>query len=179
MITFDSKVLIIPGLNNSGPQHWQSLWERDFNFERVIQQDWDTPECDDWIKAIDLAVGRHNGNVILVGHSLACATIVIWAQKYGKVVKGALLVSPSDTEADSYPLVTTGFTPMPLNKLSFPSIMVASTNDFYVTPDRARYFANRWGSELTFIGDASHINAQAGFGPWPEGLEMVKRLDQI
>jgi predicted alpha/beta hydrolase family esterase len=177
MKTFNSKILTVPGLNNSGPQHWQSVWEKDCNFERIMQQDWDTPECSDWTKEIDLAVERHNRDVILIGHSLACTAIASWALKYKKVIKGALLVAPSDTEAISYPPVTTGFTPMPLNKLPFSSIIVASTNDFYVSVERAKFFAEKWGSELRFIGDAGHINVETGFGAWPEGLELVKLLD--
>jgi len=62
---------------------------------------------------------------------------------------------------------------MPLAKLPFPSIVVASTNDQYVSNDRARLFADAWGSRLVFIGDAGHINGASGYGPWPEGERML------
>ena len=62
---------------------------------------------------------------------------------------------------------------MPLHKLPFPSVVVASTNDPYVTPERARLFANAWGSKFVEIGDAGHINGDAGYGPWPEGEQML------
>ncbi|ASU36436.1 alpha/beta hydrolase [Mucilaginibacter xinganensis] len=79
-MTFQSTILIIPGLGNSGPQHWQSVWENKFNFKRVEQQEWDTPVCDDWIESINNEVSKYDpANVILVGHSLACTTIAYWA----------------------------------------------------------------------------------------------------
>lgn len=177
---FNSTILIHPGLGNSGPLHWQSLWEKEYNFTRIQQQDWDAPVCADWIETINEYVQKHDlKDVILVGHSLACSTIAYWAQKYNVKIKGALLVAPSDTEADTYPPGTSGFKPVPLIKLPFPSIVVASTDDYYVTLDRATKFATAWGSELINIGDAGHINVASGFGRWDAGLEIMRRLDNI
>jgi predicted alpha/beta hydrolase family esterase len=179
-MSFQSTILMHPGLGNSGEQHWQTLWEKQFlEFIRIEQRDWEAPVCSEWIAMLDDYVMRQAPeNVILVGHSLACCTVVNWARQYNRPIKGALLVAPSDTEAPSYPSDTTGFTPMPLNRLPFPSITVTSTNDFYVTPERAMYFANAWGSELITIGEAGHINVAAGFGEWHAGLELLKQLDE-
>ena len=54
--------------------------------------------------------------------------------------------------------------------------MVASSNDVWVSLDRARYFANNWNSEFITIGEAGHINVSSGFGEWKEGLEILKKL---
>jgi predicted alpha/beta hydrolase family esterase len=179
-MTFNSSILIHPGLGNSGPAHWQSLWEKQFQFSRIEQQDWETPVCADWIARLNDYVQQHDpNNVILVGHSLACTAIAYWAQKYKVAIKGALLVAPSDTEADTYPPGTSGFSPMPLIKLPFKSIVVASSNDYYVTEDRAHLFADSWGSELVNIDDAGHINLASGFGEWEQGLELLKQLDNL
>lgn len=178
-MNFNSRVLIIPGLGNSGEQHWQSSWERQFpDFERVNQKEWDTPICEDWINQLDRAVMAGDAaNVLLVGHSLACTTIAYWAKTFQRTIKGALLVGPSDTEAESYPPGTTGFAPVPLQQLPFPSIVVASTNDFYVTLERATFFAQSWGSKLVNIGAAGHINVNSGYTDWPEGFRLLKELD--
>lgn len=175
----NATVLILPGLGNSGPQHWQTRWEQRFPaFQRVEQQDWETPVRTDWVEQIDRAVMAHDpANVILVGHSLACTTIAYWAERYGRPIKGALLVAPSDTEAPTYPPGTTGFAPMKLIRLPFPSIVVASTDDEYVTPQRATAFARAWGSELVDIGPAGHINAASNLGDWEAGLALLARLD--
>jgi len=177
--TFKASVLILPGLGNSGEGHWQTRWEQEYSFIRVQQKEWERPVCNDWIETIDRkVVSLNTTDVLLVGHSLACCTIAFWAKRFNRTIKGALLVAPSDTEAETYPPGTTGFAPMPLNKLPFPSITVASTNDYYVTSERAQHFADAWGSELVSVGPAGHINVAAGFGNWPQGIKLLKRLDQ-
>jgi uncharacterized protein len=85
-------------------------------------------------------------------------------------------VAPSDPEAKSYPEGPTGFAPMPRNRLGFPSIVVASRNDRYVTLARAREFADAWGSRFVDIGDAGHINTESGLGDWPYGLALLEEL---
>ena len=174
-----SNIFILPGLGNSGPQHWQSNWQRAYGFIKVEQQEWDTPARSEWVETINNTVNQYDpANVILVAHSLACTTVAYWAQKYNRAIKGALLVAPSDTEADTYPPGTTGFKPVPLIKLPFQSIVVASTNDYYVTTARAKLFADNWGSQFVNIADAGHINVASGFGVWPAGLELLKQLDK-
>lgn len=179
MLSFQSTVFILPGLGNSGEKHWQTLWEKEFGFTRVNQDEWDSPECSVWAKRLYEVVSKSDlSKVILVGHSSACALVAYWAEKYHRKIKGALLVGPSDSEADSYPKEPTGFSPMPLNKISFPTIVVASTDDFYVSSDRATYFAECWGSELVFVGAKGHINSASNLGLWEEGLELLKKLDR-
>ncbi|MDQ1089161.1 alpha/beta hydrolase [Siphonobacter sp. SORGH_AS_1065] len=177
---FQSKVMILPGLGNSGEGHWQTLWQKQYGFRRIEQENWDTPERTDWVEVLDEMVFKAGSSeVLLVGHSLACVTIAYWAEKYKRPIKGALLVAPSDTEAATYPEGTTGFAPMPLSALPFPSLVVASTNDYYVTPKRAQLFADSWGSELVWLPDAEHINVASGYGPWPDGIELLKKLSGL
>ena len=177
-MSFQSKIMILPGLGNSGDAHWQTLWEKQFGFIRIQQKEWDTPVCSDWIETVNKEITEQDAaNVILVGHSLACSTVAFWAKRFDRKVKGALLVAPSDTEGRAYPPGTTGFKPMPLNVIPFPTLTITSSNDEYVTLDRAQQFAKAWNSRLVNIGDAGHINVAAGFGPWPGGLEFLKLLD--
>ena len=174
-----TKVLILPGLFNSGATHWQSHWERQFpGFHRVEQQDWETPIAADWVERLNQEIEAADGEVVLVAHSLAVTLITLWAQQYpeSRKVRGALLVAPSDTEAPSYPPGTSGFTPMSTQRLPFATIVVASTDDPYVTPERAKTFSQAWGSELVWLENAGHINGQTGYGVWPEGLELLGRL---
>lgn len=177
-MTLTATILILPGLGNSGAGHWQTIWEeQNPAFKRINQQDWCTPDCNDWVNTLDVYLEKEDlSNTILIGHSLACITIAFWAKKFNRKIKGALLVAPSDTEAESYPQGTTGFTSVPLDKLNFPTIVVTSTNDFYISLQRATLFANSWGSELINIGEAGHINVAAGFGNWADGLNILKKL---
>jgi len=178
-ISFQSKIFIVPGLGNSGEQHWQTLWENQFTFTRIQQREWDKPDQNEWIETIDKTLKSFPlDEIILIGHSLACTTIAFWSEKYGRKIKGALLVAPSDTEAESYPPGTTGFKPMCLHNLPFPSITITSSDDYYVSLARATFFANAWGSEFINVGIAGHINVGSGFGPWDEGLKFLEKLDK-
>jgi uncharacterized protein len=172
--------LVVPGVTNSSPQHWQSLWEKEFpeRFRRIEQAEWDTPFVDDWTATIETEVQKESPErIVLVAHSLGCTAVAHWAKRFGTRIKGAFLVAPSDCEAPSYTFDTKGFAPIPLEKLPFPSLVVASTDDEYVPFERARFFAESWGGEFTGVGPKGHINGGSGFGEWPEGLELLKRLD--
>jgi predicted alpha/beta hydrolase family esterase len=52
----------------------------------------------------------------------------------------------------------------------------ASTNDRYITIERARELATAWGADFVNAGAVGHINVEAGFGPWPESMGMVSSL---
>lgn len=172
--------LTVPGVTNSSSGHWQSLWEKKFpeKLRRVEQEEWDAPVCADWIAVIESVVREHKPEmVVLVAHSLGCTAVAHWAGKYETKIKGALLVAPSDVEAASYTFDTKGFAPVPLEKLPFKSVVVASSNDEYVSLARAKQFADAWSSEFVNVGAKNHINSAAGFGEWQEGLELLKKLD--
>ena len=119
--------LIIPGLGNSGPAHWQTWFEKNVpDCKRIEQKEWDAPALSDWLTAIDHAVAALDpSTVVLIGHSLGCSTIAHWAKHSGKIIKGAMLVAPSDIEAPVYTFPATGFTPIPLEKIPFKTIVVA------------------------------------------------------
>lgn len=173
-------VLTVPGLWNSGPQHWQTHWEaKHAGVRRVVQRDFDHPERDEWVATLDAAIRSCPRPPLLAAHSLGCTLVAQWAlERGGEGVAGAFLVAPSDAEAPGYPVEGRTFTRVPLHALPFPSIVVASTNDQYVSIERARVFAAAWGSRLVIIGDAGHINGASGYGPWPEGEQLLMELRQ-
>lgn len=171
--------LIVPGLGNSGPEHWQTYFQNSGeNFFRVEQEDWDAPECKDWVVNIEKKVLEFNSDtIVLIGHSLGCMAIVHWARKYKRQIKGALLVAPSDVEASQYTFPTTGFAPIPLEKINFKTIIVASSDDVWVSLERSNFFSDRWGSEFINIGKAGHINVSSGHTNWDQGLRILKQFD--
>lgn len=172
-------ILILPGLNGSGPGHWQTLWERLLpEARRVPARDWDHPACDEWMAALDAAVARAAGDVVLVAHSLGCLQVACWAAAAGPMlarVKGALLVAPPDPDAAVFPADARGFQ-VPVRPLPFASILVASTDDPYASFAFAERCAGWWGSELVGVGPLGHINADSGLGDWPRGRELLARL---
>lgn len=180
-MTAQVTTLILPGINDSGPEHWQSRWERrDASCRRVVQDEWDAPWRGDWVARLDETVARHREPLVLVGHSSACALVAHWARQAspGQLarVRGALLVGPSDPEGPNYPPAPTGFAPVPLERLPFESIVVASDDDPYVTLERATAYAEHWGSRLVVIRGAGHINAASGLGDWDAGWALLESL---
>lgn len=174
-------VLTIPGLWNSGPDHWQTYWERERkDTRRVVQENWDAPKRVDWVERIRAAIREAAGEVVLAAHSLGCCTVAHLARDAAPEelakIKGALLVGPSDVEAPTYPSGTTGFVPMPLRRLPFKAIVVASSNDEYVTFPRARRFAAAWGARLIEAGPRGHLNSASKMESWPEGQALLREL---
>ena len=170
-------VLVLPGYDNSGPGHWQTLWEQAHpEFRRVQQRDWTAPVCDEWVAALDAAIVDAGTPVVLVAHSLGCLTIAHHARRHARPVRGALLVAPPNVDDPTFPAMAHTFRPIPRERLPFPSIVVAGSDDWYVDPDTARGFAAAWGSRFVLIEGGGHLNTDAGFGPWPEGERLLAEL---
>ena len=183
MRTSDCDILFVPGYSNSGPDHWQSRWQRKLSTaRRVEQEDWHAPVRDAWVSRLAEAVESCRRPVVLVAHSLGVVTVVHAAPLLPRgIVRGGFLVAlPDLEEADDMPAVDNAFAPIPRDPLPFPSLLVASRSDPYCTYERAEDFAFAWGSALLDAGNAGHINTGSGFGPWPEGLMrfagFLKRL---
>lgn len=174
-------ILTLPGLDSSGPRHWQSHWEKLSGFSRVEFPDWSEPRLHRWVPALRRAVDEAPRPVLLVAHSLGCLALAWWASLHrgtierGRVL-GALLVAPPDVDRVDASARIRDFRPAPREKLPFPSILVASRNDPYADFAASEGLARAWGSELVDLGKAGHINAQAGLGEWSQGLEHVARL---
>lgn len=173
-----STVFLLPGLGNSGRDHWQTRWEIRYGYHRVAQDDWDRPKRAAWMARLEAELSAVRAGVVLVAHSLGCALVSHWAREYGAGrVVGALLVAPADVDsARRTPDEVRDFSPLPMRPLPFPSIVVASTSDSYVDHDRGAYFATRWGAGFRSVGDAGHINADSRLGDWSDGHRLLTEL---
>lgn len=173
------RLVIVPGLGDSGPGHWQSLWEQKFGAARVRQDDPDRPTPASWAARLQEVIEATPGELILVAHSCGVPTVAHWARLFGghERVRGALLVSPPDVERPhpDFPAVAQ-MAPQPLDPLPFPALVVASENDPFCTPERAESFANAWGAAFVMAGEAGHINVDSGHGEWPEGEVLLSEV---
>ena len=183
-MTTGAVLLNLPGLGNSGEDHWQTHWERrDRGAIRLIQDEWRSPKCRDWVSRLEEFLSNRGGQFVISAHSSACVMVAHWvlnsdAPSVG-AVRAALLVAPSDPEAPGYPKGPSGFAPVPLARLPFPTHLVYSSNDPTVTPSRARAFGAAWGSRLTELQNAGHIEPRSGFGPWGQGFAFVEELRRM
>jgi uncharacterized protein len=182
MRTSEADILIVPGLGNSGPDHWQSRWEAKLSTARRIdQQDWERPQLADWRRRIVAEVEAAEKPVIIVAHSLGVLAVAHAAAELTGKVHGAFLVAPpSPRVIASLDPIDPEFAAVPETPLPFPSVLVASRDDSYADYDDLAELARGWGAELSDAGAAGHINAESGHGPWPEGLlrfaEFLKKL---
>ena len=81
-----------------------------------------------------------------------------------------------DLQSVNFPEAISGYQTPPLEKLPFPSLVLASTNDPYSKLERTKYFAETWGSELISIGDLGHVNNDSNLGKWSEGKNLLKKF---
>lgn len=167
----DADILIISGLNDSGPGHWQSRWQaRLSTARRVIQRDWRKPKRVEWEEAIARDVLASARPAVIVAHSLGAIATLHAAQRVGDRIAGAFLVAPpSEAVIREMPQVDSAFLPVPRSRLPFPAIIVGSSDDPYADLLFARHLAADIGAKFIDAGASGHINADSGHGPWPEG----------
>lgn len=173
--------LILPGLGDSGEEHWQHYWLQKFpNAVKLVQDNWDTPQLKGWLKRLNQAVESLDSPIIFVAHSLAASLVAHWSTQYiDRKVIGAMLVAPADVDSPEHtPDIVRSFSPMPLQRLPFPSVVVASENDSFVTLERASFFAEQWGSHFINLGKKGHINSESRLKDWKEGQEILENFIQ-
>lgn len=175
------RILTVPGLDNSGPRHWQTRWEETrTDTARVELGLWDRPHRNSWIGRLDQAIGAARTPAVLVAHSLGCIAVAWWAAFAGRLpgnrVIGALLVAPADCDAVGTDARITPFAPIPRRRLPFPSLLVASHDDPWLNFERATQLAQQWGSTLIDAGAVGHINADSDLGDWLNGQTLLARL---
>lgn len=177
------RVLTVPGWNNSGPAHWQTLWEQEFPaLQRVQQREWATPDPDEWVATLHAAVQASRRPTILVAHSLGCVTVARWAAAHkatGRTwpVVGALLVAPADVERPEANPALHAFAPIVTARLPFGARVVGSTSDRCCSEQRARELARQWGAGFSLVENGGHINAESSVGAWPQGLALLAWLN--
>jgi uncharacterized protein len=179
-------VLLLPGWQNSGSDHWQSRWERSYGYARVQQHDWMQPLRGDWIARLQDVVLDHvaqkppgaPANIVLVAHSLGCQLVAAWAASSALTshIRGALLVAPGDPQREELAGVLGSWQRIARQTLTFPSFLLGSRDDPYCSFERAQDFARAWGARFIDCGDCGHINAESGLGDWPQGHALLRQL---
>ena len=178
-------VLILPGWQNSGPDHWQSRWEAAHGYTRVEQHDWMRPLRGDWIARLEDVLlscdTERDGPAVLVAHSLGCIHVAAWAAHSRNThrVKAALLAAPPDVEREDMRQRLPGWSPVPLQRLPFKTMLFASSNDPFCDPGRAHQFASAWGAEFVDVGERGHLNAESGLDDWPLAHAELLRLRSL
>ncbi|MBT1683366.1 RBBP9/YdeN family alpha/beta hydrolase [Curtobacterium flaccumfaciens] len=191
--------VIVPGIWNSDPDHWQSVWEREQEDEhdehiqhdhrpqqpaavRIAPTSWSDPDPDDWRAAISTAVASCPESPVLIAHSLGVLAVADWlatAADAPALVTGAFLVAPPDPLGETFPDEASGFvTPRPVPPAQqVPTRLVVSDDDPYCSADRALVFAEAMGADVVRVGALGHVNVASGVGAWPAGRELLRAFE--
>lgn len=172
------RILLLPGWQGSGPEHWQSAWEHRHSDLRVQQHDWQRPLRGDWSARLQEVVLEQAGPVVLVAHSLGCILAAWWAahSPLAARVQAALLVAPPDVERADLGAQIPGWAPIARQRLPFSACVVASEDDPFCALARAQALAQDWGARWHDAGARGHLNAASGLGDWPEGRALLHTL---
>ncbi|MBF4627892.1 RBBP9/YdeN family alpha/beta hydrolase [Curtobacterium flaccumfaciens] len=191
--------VIVPGIWNSDPDHWQSVWEREQQDERdehgqrdqhdqqrpavrIAPTSWSDPDPDDWRAAISTAVASCPEPPVLIAHSLGVLAVADWLATTAdapSLVAGAFLVAPPDPLGDTFPDEASGFVaPRPVPSAQrVPTRLVVSDDDPYCSADRALVFADAMGADVVRVGALGHVNVASGVGAWPAGRELLRAFE--
>lgn len=174
-------VLIVAGLDDSGPCHWQSRWEVLSGFTKVQLSEWQRPRLHEWVAHLDRAIRECPRPLVVAAHSLGCTAAVWWSKRhwheaFREKVRGLLLVAPPDLDDERLDVRLRDFRPVPAGPVPVRSIVVASRNDPFATFERSHHMARSWRSDFFDAGLAGHINADSRLGEWSEGLKVLARL---
>lgn len=170
-----ARLLILPGLHDSGPGHWQSWLEQlSPGALRVRQADWARPDLTAWSARIDATLAAEPpGHWLAVAHSFGCLAL---AEHLGRrsdsPIVAALLVAPADPVKFGVAGRLQG------RALPLPSVVVGSGNDPWMRAEQAQRWARGWGSHWIHLGDAGHINAEAGFARLPLARRWAAAMTQ-
>lgn len=178
-------VLLVPGLRDAVPQHWQTLLEANLPRVRSVPPMGRTAlSCAARVEAIERAVQAIEGPIVLVAHSGGCIMVAHWARRSARAIRGALLATPPDFETPlpaGYPtleqLDAAGWLPVPREPLPFRSIVAASSNDPLASFDRTVGLAHDWRSRLVHVGAVGHLNPASGHGEWPQAYDFIAQLE--
>lgn len=171
-----ARLLVVPGLGDSPAGHWQTwLQQHTRGALRVQQRDWDAPELDRWAGRIATTLDHagHAGPWLVAAHSFGVLAVLRHLVLTGDTRLAALLlVAPADPDRFGVGSL------LPQQALPVPATLVLSRNDPWLPRAAGQRWAQRWQAAVQDLGEAGHINLDAGFGPWPYARRWLQSQEQ-
>ncbi|NHI15984.1 alpha/beta hydrolase [Microbacterium excoecariae] len=176
----NTAILLDGWQHRRAPLHWQGwlaerLVEHGWRVDYLTLPDPESPRYDAWSRVVRDAVGRADRPVV-VAHGLS---VLLWlrmcvdATAAQPRVERALLVAPPAAGAHGGDV--SAFWPAPEDAATVVAAherrpdLVWADDDPYL-PGGASDLARRAGARSIPLRGGAHLNAAAGFGPWPEAL---------
>lgn len=169
------RFVMVPGIDGSDDEHWQSIWERELgsSAERLAPSSWSDPDLADWCDALDRCVPADRPS-LLIAHSLGCLAVARWAaSRDPRAARGVVLVAPPDPSGPRFPDTAATFIGLPVEPLPIPGLVIASDDDPYASPRATGQLASGWRVPVVSVGAAGHLNSASGLGGWPAGRALI------
>ena len=180
-----SPILIVPGFKGSGPGHWQTWLQKQIpDSTRISGIDWNKPVLALWAERVRDQLARATQPVRVIAHSFGCLAAVIAVADRPEQVADIILVAPADPDRFDFTGLKPDYLPfgsfslaeaLPRRSLHVSGLVVASRNDPWLAFDKAEALAIDWALDVHDAGAAGHINADSGYGPWPDLLRLLER----
>lgn len=173
------RVLVLHGLGGSDYPHWQACLAADLikqhhivSFPKMPNRD--NPNIDMWKESLKKELAHFNPDVV-VCHSLAN---VLWFHTCDELdisLEKLMLVAP--VSRNRVVEAASTFYPYPIAKdlKAKEVIMIASTNDPYMSEDEALELKEKLNIEINVLKDAGHINTDSGFNSSDFALDWITK----
>ena len=161
---------------------WMSKKLQELGYETIVPDfpDADSPQPEKWYPVIDALVGDVDEDSIVIGHSLGAAIALRFLERIDMTIHVLALVGVTlgippikFIEGDS-PFLEGGFDWATIKSRTRHSIVFHSDDDPFVDMANGREAAAQLSVDMTFIPNAGHFNASAGYTEFPELLEALK-----
>lgn len=163
------RFLLLHGYEGNGPDHWQTWLAgrlRDAGHDVAYPDlpDPFAPRLEPWLQALR-ALDPQPQDVVLC-HSLGCCLWLHHRARGGRPARRTLLVAPPLPD----PMVPeiADFFPVPLTPaIGVDARVVCSDDDPWCPLGAVDAYARPLDVPHDLLPGAGHVNADAGFGPWP------------
>jgi len=176
------KVLLVHGWGGSDFPHWQS-WlagelAKDYGtvcFPKL--QDTELPNKKEWAAQLEEHILAFQPDIVIC-HSVAN---ILWFHLCNERklpnVKKLYLVAPPSLQCDIKELKSFFPVDIPKDLCAQEAILIASTNDPYMTLEEAQNLQKHLDVEMKVLKDAGHINTDSGYGTWPWILQEISNTN--
>ena len=147
----------------------------------------ENPTIKDWVLDLSQIIRWPDKNVILVGHSIGCQTILRYLEELPADAKvgGAVFIAPwltlSNLESDeewtiAEPWLRTEINDSDIIKHLSKITAIFSDSDQFVPPENIEKFQKRFGAEIIIEHEKGHFTTSDGVTKLQSALDAVLRI---
>lgn len=145
--------------------------------------DTNEPKIESWVKKLAETVGTPDENVILVGHSIGCQTIMRYLDSNAEAhIAGAVFIAPwltlqnledEESEKIAKPWLETGIDFEHVKNAADSFTAIFSDNDPFVNEENQKMFKEKLGAKIIVEHGKGHFTEDDGIAELPAALDAV------